>query len=137
MRALLKEHAEGNTKGGLHALHNGGGAEEEGEEEDEGPKTITDVLYGARTTIFMIMLFYHTPTMVKTFNFFRCVTVDEIDYLEMDLRIICWTPRHIGMCMFAGFVAILYGRLQAKCIFLGNTNYCSKNAIDGWVGYVL
>jgi len=118
MRALLKEHAEGNTKGGLHALHNGGGAEEEGEEEDDGPKTITDVLYGARTTIFMIMLFYHTPTMVKTFNFFRCVTVDEIDYLEMDLRIICWTPRHIGMCMFAGFVAILYGVGLPLGIFL-------------------
>lgn len=107
MRALLKEHADGSKKKGLHAMHASDNSVDE--EEDEGPKTIIDVLYGARTTIFMIMLFYHTPTMVKTFSFFRCVTVDGIDYLEMDLRIICWAPRHIGMCVFAGFVAIIYG----------------------------
>jgi hypothetical protein len=107
MRALLKEHADGTKKKGLHTINASDNSVDE--EEDEGPKTIIDVLYGARTTIFMIMLFYHTPTMVKTFNFFRCVTVDGIDYLEMDLRIICWTPRHIGMCVFAGFVAIIYG----------------------------
>eukprot|EP00945_MAST-04E_sp_MAST-4E-sp1_P005390 g5390.t1 len=49
---------------------------------------------------------------------FRCIDVDSINYLEMDLRIICWEPYHIRACLVAGNVAVVYGIGLPGGIFL-------------------
>ena len=116
MRALLaaQEDEKKSTKGLAARFEE----VEEEEEEEESPISLTELFYRTRKTVFMILLFFHTPTMVKTFNMFRCIDVDNINYLEMDLRIICWEPYHIRACLVAGNVAVVYGIGLPGGIFL-------------------
>ena len=116
MRALLAAQGdESKASKGLAARFE---KVEKEEEEEEGPLSLTELFYQTRKTVFMVLLFFHTPTMVKTFNMFRCINVDSIDYLEMDLRILCWEPYHIRACLVAGNIAVIYGLGLPGGIFL-------------------
>ncbi len=61
-----------------------------------------------RSLLYQLLAFYHVPICSKTFNMFRCETIEDVDYLNMDYNIPCWKPLHLTGIMISLGVMLGY-----------------------------